>query len=78
MPEEKNTNGYTHQLSISQLNEWSDMGKVYKEELTKLFGATLVVTCLALSDHFHLETKASVVELLSTQTRTQIYWTATI
>ena len=44
MPEEKNTNGYTHQLSISQLNEWSDMGKVYKEELTKLFGATLVVT----------------------------------
>lgn len=39
---EHHTNGYTHRLSISQLNEWSDLGRVYKEELTKLFGATLV------------------------------------
>ena len=42
MSEQKHRNGYTHQLSVSQLNEWSDLGRVYKDELTKLFGATLV------------------------------------
>jgi ribosomal protein S1 len=36
------TSGYTHNLSISQINEWSDLGKIYKEELTKIFGTTLV------------------------------------
>jgi ribosomal protein S1 len=39
---EQQTNRYTHKLSISQINEWSDLGKIYKEELTKILGTTLV------------------------------------
>jgi ribosomal protein S1 len=36
------SNSYTHQLSLTQINDWSDLGNTYKEELASLFRIILL------------------------------------